>query len=157
GAALRRAATGESVRTVLTALATNLVLAAAKLVAGLLSGSAALLAEAAHSLADSLNEVLLGVSLRRGGRPPDLGHALGHGREGFLWAFMAAISSFLIGGCLSIGLAIRQFVAGESTGDLGIAWVVLAIAAALDGLSLSQGLRQAGREARARSQPLRRY
>jgi cation diffusion facilitator family transporter len=156
-AALLSAAEGESVRTILIALAANLVLAAAKLAAGVLSGSAALLAEAAHSLADSANEVLLGVSLHRGRRPADLAHPLGHGREGFLWAFMAALSSFLIGGCLSIGLAIRELAAGSSTENVGIAWVVLAVAAALDGGSLLQGLRQARREARARGQPLRRY
>ena len=97
-AALRRAAQSEMTRTLLTALALNLIVAVAKLVAGLLSGSAALLAEAGHSLADSLNEVLLGISVRRGRVPADPAHPLGHGREGFLWAFLAGIASFLIRG-----------------------------------------------------------
>jgi cation diffusion facilitator family transporter len=156
-AALRSAAQSESARTLLIALLANLLVAAAKLTAGLLSGSAALLAEAGHSLADSLNEVLLGVSLRRGRVPADLVHPLGHGRERFLWAFMAAIASFLIGGCLSIGLAIRELVTGGATGDLGIAWVVLAIAFAADRTSLWQSLRQARREAHERGQPLPHY
>ena len=126
-AALRSAAQSETTRTILTALAVNLLVAAAKLVAGLLSGSAALLAEAGHSLADSLNEVLLGISVRRGGVPADVVHPLGHGRERFLWAFMAAMASFLIGGCVSIGLAIRELVEGGSTGSLLPAWVVLVV------------------------------
>src|SRR5215213_7934426 len=105
-AALRSATQSTGKRVVLVALGANLVVAAAKLIAGLLSGSVAMLAEAAHSLADSLNQVLLGVSLRRGGVPADPLHPLGHGRERFLWAFLAAIASFLIGGCVSIGLAI---------------------------------------------------
>ena len=121
-AALRSAAQSETTRTILTALAVNLLVAAAKLVAGLLSGSAALLAEAGHSLADSLNEVLLGISVRRGGVPADVVHPLGHGRERFLWAFMAAMASFLIGGCVSIGLAIAN--EGEPFGAIESWWRV---------------------------------
>ncbi|HLH22073.1 MAG TPA: cation diffusion facilitator family transporter [Chloroflexota bacterium] len=156
-AALRSAALGESLRTVRVALAANLLVAAAKLAAGLLSGSAALLAEAGHSLADSVNEVFLGISLRRGNLPADPIHPLGHGRERFLWAFMAAIASFLIGGCLSIGLAIRELLAGGVPGDLRLAGVVLAVAFVADGTSLLQSLRQARHEARARGEPLPRY
>jgi cation diffusion facilitator family transporter len=156
-AALRSGARSESARTLLVALLANLLVAAAKLTAGLLSGSAAMLAEAGHSLADSLNEVLLGVSLRRGRVPADRVHPLGHGRERFLWAFMAAIASFLIGGCLSIGLAVRELVEGGSPGDRGIAAVVLAIAFAADGASLWQSLRQARHEARERGSPVRHY
>ena len=58
----------------MVALFANLVVAAAKLVAGLVTGSAALLAEAAHSAADSVNELLLGLSLKRGRRPSDAVH-----------------------------------------------------------------------------------
>jgi cation diffusion facilitator family transporter len=156
-AALASAAQSETSRTIITALALNLLVAAAKLVAGLLSGSAALLAEAGHSLADSLNEVLLGISVRRGRVPADLVHPLGHGRERFLWSFMAAIASFLIGGCLSIGLAIRELVEGGSVDSLPVAWVVLAAGFAADGTSLLQGLWHASREARQHGQSVRRY
>ena len=72
--------TGESRRnecSIAVALLSNLVVAAAKLAAGLTTGSAALLAEAAHSAADSVNEVFLGVSLRHGRRPADAEHPLG--------------------------------------------------------------------------------
>src|SRR5229473_1436838 len=82
-AVLRNASAGERTRVIAVALAANLIVALAKLAAGVLTGSAALLAEAAHSFADSLNEVLLGVSLRRGNVPADAAHPLGHGRERF--------------------------------------------------------------------------
>src|SRR5215207_6911409 len=121
-AALQSAAEGESARTIRIALIANIAIAVAKLVAGLISGSAALLGEAGHSFADSLNEVLLGYSLRRGRRPADAAHPLGYGRERFLWAFLAAIASFLIGGCLSVALAIRELTSGGTTGDTRIAW-----------------------------------
>jgi cation diffusion facilitator family transporter len=141
-------ADGASVRTVVIALAANVVIAIAKLVAGLLSGSTAMLAEAAHSFADSLNEVLLGISLRRARRPADATHPLGHGRERFLWALMAAIASFLIGGCLSVALAIREFSSREAPGDSLWAWIVLAVSFAADGFSWLQSIGQARREAR---------
>jgi cation diffusion facilitator family transporter len=140
----------DSARTIVVALAANVVIAIAKLVAGLMSGSTAMLAESAHSLADATNEVLLGISLRRASAPPDDLHPLGHGRERFLWAFMAAIASFLIGGCFSIGMAIRELARGEMTGNVTAAWIVLGVAFVGDGISFVQSLRQAKNDAKER-------
>ena len=131
----------------MVALLANLVVAAAKLVAGLVTGSAALLAEAAHSTADSVNEVLLGLSLKQGRRPSDAVHPLGHGGARFLWAFIATIASFLIGGCLSIALAVRELLVGTAVERYLVAWVVLAVAFVAEGTSLLQSLAQARREA----------
>jgi cation diffusion facilitator family transporter len=146
--ALRRAAQGESLRTVVIALAANIIIAIAKLIAGLASGSTGMLAEAAHSAADSINEVLLGISLRREKKPADELHPMGHGGERFLWAFMAAISSFLIGGCLSIAMAVRELGHRHPVRDAVAAWIVLAIAFLADGASFLQSMRQARRQAR---------
>jgi cation diffusion facilitator family transporter len=129
------------------AFAANVIVAAAKLAAGLITGSAALLAEAAHSIADSNNEVLIAVSFRRARRPPDAEHPFGYGGLRFLWAFLAAIASFLIGGCLSVGLAINDLVHGNVVDHFLVAWVVLGVAALADGTALLQTMRQARREA----------
>ena len=145
--ALRRAADGESTRTLVIAFLANVVIATAKLVAGLASGSTGMLAEAAHSAADSVNEVFLAVGLRRARQPADATHPLGHGRERFLWGFLAAIASFLIGGCLSIAMAIRQLRTGHPVSGGLAAWIVLAIAFAADGVSWLQSMRQARRQA----------
>ncbi len=146
--ALRRVAEGEGVRTIVIALVANLVIAAAKLIAGLTSGSTGMLAEAAHSAADSVNEVFLGIGLYRERQPADAEHPLGHGRERFLWAFMAAIASFLIGGCLSIALAISHLRAGHPVEGGVASWIVLAISFAADGVSWLRGMRQARRQAK---------
>ena len=146
-AALRAADSRRNERSIAVALLANLVVAAAKLGAGLITGSAALLAEAAHSVADSVNELLLGVSLRHGRRPADARHPFGHGGARFLWAFVAAMSSFLIGGGVSIALAIRELLAGAAVERYLVGWIVLAVAFAADGISLLQGLTQARREA----------
>src|SRR5258706_12321526 len=100
--ALRRAADGQSARTILIALLANVVIAIAKLIGGLVSGSTGMLAEAAHSAADSVNEIFLAVALHRDRQPAHATHPLGHGRERFLCAFMPAIASFLIAGWPSV-------------------------------------------------------
>jgi cation diffusion facilitator family transporter len=148
-AALQAGESRRNQRSIAVALLANAVVAAAKLLAGLTTGSAALLAEAGHSAADSVNELLLGFSLRRGRRPADALHPLGHGGARFLWAFIAAISSFLIGGCLSIALAVHELVAGAAVERYLVGWVVLAVAFVADGISLLQSLAQTRRQAAA--------
>lgn len=140
-------------RSLAVALAANVLVAAAKLAAGLFTGSAALLAESAHSVADSTNELMLGFSLRRAHRPADREHPFGYGGERFLWAFLAAISSFLIGGCVSVALAVNELVHGGEVGHFLTAWIVLGVAAVADGTSLAQTLREARREAALWGQP----
>lgn len=155
--ALRREKEGESVRTIAIAFFANLIIAAAKLIAGLASGSTGMLAEAAHSAADSVNEIFLAFGLHRDRQPPDETHPLGHGRERFLWAFMASIASFLIGGCLSIFLAIHQLRGSETLTGGPWPWIVLAIAFVADGVSWLQGLRQARRQAKEYEASVWRY
>jgi len=149
---------GESVRTIVIALVANLVIAIAKLIAGLIARSTGMLAEAAHSFADTLNELLLAFSLHRAQKPADSQHPLGHGREQFLWALMAAIASFLIGGCFSVFMAIHRLTSGG--GDSGPAlpaWIVLGVSFLADGTSLVQSVRQARREAAERGHTFRRH
>jgi len=146
--ALRRAAAGESTRTIVIALLANIVIAIAKFIAGRVSGSTAMLAEAAHSAADSVNEIFLAVGLYRHRVPADEMHPGGHGRERFLWAFMAAISSFLIGGCVSIAMAVVDFKDRHAVPGGPAAWIVLVISFAADGVSWLQSMRQARAQAK---------
>ena len=78
-------------RTVVIAVLANLGVALAKGVATLMTGSAAMLAETVHSLADTANEVLLYVGLRRSSPKPDPSHPFGYGQERWFWSFMAAL------------------------------------------------------------------
>ncbi len=155
--AIRRAAQGESSRTILIALLANVVIAVAKVIAGVVSGSSAMLAEAAHSAADSVNEVLLAISLRRDRAPADATHPMGHGRERFLWAFMAAIASFLIGGCVSIAIAVRELGSHHPMHGALVAWIVLAVSLVAEGASWLQSMRQARNQASEYGLPVWRY
>jgi divalent metal cation (Fe/Co/Zn/Cd) transporter len=65
---------------VITALVANVAVALAKLGAFAVTRSSAMLAESLHSLADSVNEVLLLVGSRRASRPADRRHPFGHAR-----------------------------------------------------------------------------
>jgi cation diffusion facilitator family transporter len=132
----------ESTVTVLVAAAANFAIAVAKGIGALVSGSAAMLSEAAHSVADTVTEVLLFVAVRRGARPADQRHPFGHGREFYLWALMAALSLFVAGACVSIVEGIRKIAGGEHEGRPTVAFVVLAVAFVLESISLSRALRQ---------------
>jgi cation diffusion facilitator family transporter len=151
--ALRRAAQGEGVRTIVIALLANIVIALAKLLGGLLSGSSGMLAEAA----DSVNEIFLAVGIHRNRQPADPARPDGHGRERFLWAFMAAIASFLIGGCLSIAMAVAGLKTPRPVPAGLTPWIILAISFIADGASWLQSLRQARRQSRDYQLTLRRY
>lgn len=139
---------GESTATVLVAGAANLAIAAAKLVAGLVGGSAAMLSEAAHSLADTVTEVLLLVALRRGGKPADQSHPFGYGKAGFFWALMAAGATLVGGAGFSITHGIHTILKGEDLSDLTLSYVVLAVSFAIEGISFLKGLSQLRGEAR---------
>ena len=143
---------GESARTVVIAVIANLAIAVAKTVAALLTGSASMWAEAAHSFADTGNEVLLFVGLRKSTRGPDERHPFGYGQERYFWAFLAALGIFLIGGTLSIGEGVRSLLVPEPLESLGIGIIVLVVAFVFESISwytahkqLRQGAEETGR------------
>ncbi|KAB8189995.1 cation diffusion facilitator family transporter [Nonomuraea phyllanthi] len=132
----------ESLGTVLVAGAANLTIALAKLVAGLISGSAAMLSEAAHSTADTVTELLLLVSVRRGSRPADRRHPFGHGKAGFVWAMMAAVATLVGGAGFSITHGVHEISHGEELSNLTPSYIVLAVAFAIESVSLAKALSQ---------------
>jgi cation diffusion facilitator family transporter len=93
---------GNSLKVVVAALAGNLLIALSKFFAAFMSGSVATLAEAIHSVADTANQVLLIVGMRRAERPPTLLHPFGHAVESYFWPFMVSIGIFLLGGLFAL-------------------------------------------------------
>jgi cation diffusion facilitator family transporter len=144
------------VTTVIVAGGANLAIAVAKVVAGVLSGSSAMLSEAAHSFADTTTEVLLFVALRRGNRPSDASHPFGHGRSAFVWALLAAMFTLVAGAGFSVTHGVHTTRDGEELGDLTACYIILAVAFVLESVSLAQSLRQARRSAcRSKVSPVR--
>jgi len=147
---------GESLLTVLVALAANTVLALAKSVAAFLTGSAAMVAEAAHSWADAGNEVFLLVAERSGSRPRDAEHPRGYGRATYAWSMIAAFGLFTAGAVVSIWHGVTQLTAESEETSYLVNYVVLGIAFALEGTSFVQASRQVhGASRRFGMHPLR--
>jgi cation diffusion facilitator family transporter len=111
------------------------------------TGSASLLAEAAHSWADAGNEVFLLIANRRSRRPPDPAHPLGHGREAYVWSLFAALGLFVAGSAVSVTHGVQQLINPEPASDFLVGYVVLAVSFVLEGVSLLQSMRQARQEA----------
>ncbi|MCX5537170.1 cation diffusion facilitator family transporter [Streptomyces sp. NBC_00006] len=131
--------------TVLVALAANLLIAVAKAVGGLFAASPALLSEAAHSVADSLNEVFLLAALRRSRRPADHRHPFGYGKERFFWSLIAAVGIFVMGGCFSFFQGFEALTSGgqeESHSGYVAGLAVLGVALLAEGSSLIRAVHQ---------------
>lgn len=136
---------GESLLTVLLALAANAAVAVLKLVAGLVTGSGAMLSEAAHSLGDCSTEIFLLVALRRSTKQADRLHPFGYGKARYFWSLVAAGMIFVLGGAFSAYEGLHTILNTDDHGQESptVAYLVLAGSAVLEGISLAQGIRQA--------------
>lgn len=139
---------GDSVFTVLVALVANGLLATAKTAAAFLTGSAAMMAEAAHSWADTGNEVFLLLAERAGSRPRDEKHPRGYGRATYVWSLVAAFGLFSAGAVVSVWHGVSELFAEPGETSYTVNYVVLAVAFVLEGTSFLQALRQVHGSAR---------
>ena len=139
-------------RTVLIALVANAVIAVAKGVGGIATGSSAMLAETAHSIADTVDQGLMLVSIRLGERRPDEEHPFGYGKDRFFWTFLVAVIIFLAGAIFSIGDGVLRLtgheILGSGGGSVWIAFVVLGIALVSEATSFVRAFRQTREGAR---------
>lgn len=131
-----------SLLTVVVALTANGLLAIAKSAAAALTGSASMVAEAAHSWADTGNEVFLVIAERKGSRPRDEDHPRGYGRSTYIWSLVAAFGLFTAGAVVSIWHGLSQLTAGSEESDYRINYIVLGLAFLLEGASFLQASRQ---------------
>jgi len=146
-----------SLLTVVIAFAANLLVALAKSIAALVSGSASMVAEAAHSWADTGNEIFLLVAERRGARKRDTKHPLGYGRETYIWSMFAAFGLFTAGAIVSITHGISELGETGPAEDVVLNYVVLAVSFCLEGTSFLQAYRQAHGAATKRRVPVLRH
>jgi cation diffusion facilitator family transporter len=141
---------GRSTRgTVLVAGASNLFVAVTKIGAGVVTGSSAMLAEAAHSVADTLNQGFLLASVHRGAKPADSAHPFGYGQERYFWSLLAAFGIFVAGAGFSVFEGLLA-LSRTGHGDPTIAYIVLAMAFVAEGLAFLRALRQTRGDAKAR-------
>jgi cation diffusion facilitator family transporter len=139
----------ESTGTVTVALIANLAIAVAKITAGLIGGSTAMLAEGAHSVADTTNQVFLLISLQLSKKAADETHPFGYGKERFFWSLLAAVGIFVSGAVFSIYQGVHGLLSGESevAGYL-LSYGVLLVSFLAEGASWLKAVRQLRGEAR---------
>jgi cation diffusion facilitator family transporter len=144
-------------RAVLAAFAGNLAIAITKGIAAYVTGSGALVAETAHSIADSVNQILLFVGIRRSVQPPTERHPLGHGKERYFWALIVALFLFFGGGIFSMYEAYERLTHPQELGAVWVGFLVLGLSMAFESFSLSVAVREVRHAARSEGVPVRRF
>jgi cation diffusion facilitator family transporter len=131
------------VKAVIAALAANLGIAIAKFAAFLVTGSASMLAESVHSVADTGNEVLLLIGAGRSRRARTTEHPFGYGRERYFYAFVVAVMLFTVGAVFSIYDGVHKILSGGELSSPVVAYVVLGLSMILEALSLRTAIHEA--------------
>jgi cation diffusion facilitator family transporter len=129
-------------KAIIAALLANLGIALAKFVAWFFSGSASMLAEGIHSLADSGNQILLLLGGRKARKKADQEHPFGYGRERYVYAFVVSIILFSVGGLFAIYEGVEKLIDPHEVTNLWIPLVVLVIAIGLESFSLRTAVRE---------------
>jgi cation diffusion facilitator family transporter len=149
---------GESKKTVLIALAANSLIAVAKALGGLMTGSAGMLAEAAHSVADTTNQGFLRISITLAEREPGPDRPFGHGQERFLWTFMAAVGMFLAGAIFAVAFGVYELLKHEGEDSMFVvSYAILGVAFLAEGTSWVRAYRQTRGEAEEADKGLLEY
>ncbi len=138
-------------RAVFAALAANLGIAVTKFVAFLFTGSASMLAEAVHSMADTGNEVLLIIGRGRSRRPRSEEHPFGFGRERYFYGFVVSVMLFTVGATFSAYDGVHKILDPARVHSAVVDFVVLALCAVLEAFSLRTGIREANQVRGTRS------
>ena len=137
-----------SSRTLAVAITANIGVAIAKVAAAVMTGSAAMTAEASHACADVGNQFLLVLAQRRSVRPADVRHPLGYGREAYFWALLASIVVFVGGAVFSFREGIAELMHPMPIESFTVVYLVLTVSVVLDATSLVQSVVQLRVEAR---------
>ncbi len=132
-------------KAIIAAFSANLGIAIAKFVGFLITGSAGLLAEAGHSVADTANQGLLMLGGNRGKRPADRAHPFGYGPERYFWSFVVALVLFSMGGLFALYEGIQKLRHPHGIDSAVVAYVILGLSIALESFSLRTAMKEANR------------
>ena len=129
-------------RAIIAAFLANMGIALSKFAAWFFSGSASMLAEAIHSVADSGNQLLLLLGGRQSRRAADAEHPFGYGRERYVYAFVVSIILFSVGGLCSIYEGVDKLTHPHELENVWLPVLVLFIAIGLESYSLRTAIHE---------------
>lgn len=138
-------AAGGGTKAIIAAMLANAGIALAKFVAYVVTGSASMLAESIHSVADTSNQGLLLLGGRRAKKIADDAHQFGYGRERYFWSFVVALVLFSLGGLYSIYEGVTKLREPHELESIGWAIGVLVVAIVLESFSFRTAIREAGK------------
>jgi cation diffusion facilitator family transporter len=129
-------------KVVVAALGGNMAIAAIKLVVALITMSAAMLAEAVHSIADTTNQVFLLIGLKRSERPADDAHPFGYGLEQYFWSFVVALMLFFVGAVVSIYEGVEKILEPQPLERTYLIFAILGVSFLIEAFSFSVAYRE---------------
>ncbi len=140
---------GSSSTGVIAGITANGIVTVAKFIGFSFSGSGAMLSEAFHSLADTINQTVLLLGLKRSERPADEAHPYGYGRARFFWGVVSAMGIFFIGAGVSLYHGVHAIMHPEASNHTWVTWVVLSLAVVLEGAAFAIAWMAMAKDARA--------
>jgi cation diffusion facilitator family transporter len=126
---------GGGTRAILAALGANAGIAAAKFVGFAITGSASMLAEAVHSVADTSNQGLLLLGQKTSQRRATQEHPFGFGRDRYFYSFIVALMLFSLGSAFAIYEGVHKLQDPEPLTAPIVAVIILVIAIVLESYS----------------------
>jgi len=146
-----------STKAVVTAIFGNSIVTIAKFIGFAFSGSSALLAEAVHSLADTANQCMLYLGLKRSLREADTEHHFGYGQERYFWNLVSAVTIFFLGCVYTIMHAVGQIQHGHTPEISWIPFSIIALAFVVEGYSFAVALKEFLRQCKEENKSFRVY
>jgi cation diffusion facilitator family transporter len=132
-------------KAIIAAFLANLGIAISKFIGFIITGSASLLAEAIHSVADTGNQLLLILGGSRAKRAATPLHPFGYGRERYFWAFVVAVVLFTVGGAFALYEGIEKLRHPHEVESFGVAIAILIVAIGLETWSFHTAVREANK------------
>ena len=122
-----------SKKVIYAAVIGNTGIAVTKFIAAFFTGSGAMLAEAIHSVVDTMNQVLLLWGIRQSNRPANKDFPLGFGKEVYFWSFVVALLVFAVGAGVSLYEGVKRLIHPHPIENVVVSYVVLIVAMVFEG------------------------
>ena len=134
-----------SKKAIYAAFFANFGIAISKFVGAFITGSAGMLAEAVHSLADTGNQALLLLGAKQSKRQPTAQFQFGFGAERYFWSFVVALVLFMLGGVFALYEGVHKFRHPQETSSFALAFIILGVAIVLESISLRTAVKEANK------------